>query len=301
MAHPLEAYLKGLRSDRSTGSATDELSYYGTLRELLNSIGEELDPEVCCLTNPSSRGSGLPDGGLFTADQIQDCGVDELVAGQKPARGVIEVKGTGDEVEAVAASEQVGTYLEGYGQVLVTNYRDFLLVERGSGGEARTLEGFNLAESEEDFWAETQTPRKIANEKGERFADYLKRVMTHGAPLSAPEDVAWLLASYAREALARVEAAAELPALAALRGALEEALGMEFEGEKGEHFFRSTLVQTLFYGIFSAWVIWSRENPPTSEEQFNWHEAGWTLHVPMIAALYQQIAQPTRHQRPAIA
>ena len=30
---------------------------------------------------------------------------------------------------------------------------------------------------------------------------------------------------------------------------------MTFEGAKGDHFFRSTLVQTLFYGMFSAWVI----------------------------------------------
>ena len=36
---------------------------------------------------------------------------------------------------------------------------------------------------------------------------------------------------------------------------------MHFEGEKGEHFFRSTLVQTLFYGVFSAWVLWRREQP----------------------------------------
>jgi phosphate/sulfate permease len=40
-----------------------------------------------------------------------------------------------------------------------------------------------------------------------------------------------------------------------VRTALEEALGMTFEGAKGDHFFRSTLVQTLFYGMFSAWVI----------------------------------------------
>jgi hypothetical protein len=44
-----------------------------------------------------------------------------------------------------------------------------------------------------------------------------------------------------------------------VRTALEEALGLKFEGEKGEHFFRSSLVQTLFYGVFSAWVLWSKQ------------------------------------------
>ena len=36
---------------------------------------------------------------------------------------------------------------------------------------------------------------------------------------------------------------------------------MKFEGDRGAAFFRSTLVQTLFYGIFSAWVLWARQTP----------------------------------------
>ena len=71
-----------------------------------------------------------------------------------------------------------------------------------------------------------------------------------------PKDVAWFIASYARDALNRVEDAGGLPALANVRAALEEALGVTFEAERGAHFFRSTLVQTLFYassppGFFS--------------------------------------------------
>jgi hypothetical protein len=82
--------------------------------------------------------------------------------------------------------------------------------------------------------------------------------MLHAAPLADPKDVAWFLASDARDARARLEAAAELPALATVRKALEEALGLTFAGERGEHFFRSSLVQTLVYGVFSAWVLWHR-------------------------------------------
>jgi hypothetical protein len=44
-------------------------------------------------------------------------------------------------------------------------------------------------------------------------------VLMHAAPLETPADVAWVLASYAREALARMERA-ELPALASVRSAL---------------------------------------------------------------------------------
>ena len=50
-------------------------------------------------------------------------------------------------------------------------------------------------------------------------------------------------------------AADESPPLAAVRAALEDALGVRFEGERGARFFHSTLVQTLFYGVFSAWVV----------------------------------------------
>ena len=113
------------------------------------------------------------------------------------------------------------------------------------------------------------------------------------APLSAPQDLAWFLASYARDAKARVENHKDLSALAAVRDALEEALGMKFTGDKGEHFFRSTLVQTIFYGVFSAWVLWHRERPDRTDA-FNWHESAWSLRVPFIRALYDEIATPTK-------
>jgi len=105
--------------------------------------------------------------------------------------------------------------------------------------------------------------------------------------------VAWFLASYAREAKARIDSHEDLSALAAVRTALEEALGMKFTGEKGEHFFRSTLTQTLFYGIFSAWVLWHRESPDRTDP-FNWRVAEWSLRVPFIRALYEEVATPSK-------
>ena len=69
---------------------------------------------------------------------------------------------------------------------------------------------------------------------------------------------------------------------------MQEALGLRFEGPKGEHLFRSTLVQTLFYGLFSAWV----EVAQDGQANFDWHAAGWTLHVPFVDTLFQRIATP---------
>jgi hypothetical protein len=83
-----------------------------------------------------------------------------------------------------------------------------------------------------------------------------------------------------------------LPALAGVRKALEEALGLTFEGEKGEHFFRSTLVQTLFYGVFSAWVLWSKQHPPASKERFDWRHTAYFLRVPVLRKLFHEVAEP---------
>jgi predicted helicase len=76
-----------------------------------------------------------------------------------------------------------------------------------------------------------------------------------------------------------------------LKDAIETALGVHFQGEEGDHFFKSTLVQTLFYGIFSGWVIWARQGnrPP-----FDWRTAAWVLSVPMIRTLFSEIVNPMR-------
>ncbi|MBI3946622.1 MAG: N-6 DNA methylase [Armatimonadetes bacterium] len=288
--HPLEAYIRELRDIRATGAAVQETSYYGALANLLNAVGATLRPPVRCVLQLQNRGAGLPDGGLFAADQFEKRATEPL-PGQMPARGVIEVKGTGEDAWVVADGPQVTRYWGLYHQVLVTNYRDFVLIGRGPDGAPARLETYRLAESEAAFRAAAAHPRRVAEEHGVRILEYLKRVMLRETTLAAPDEVAWFLASYARDARARLEAS-DLPALDTLRRALEESLGMTFEGPRGEHFFRSTLVQTLFYGVFSAWVLWSKERAPTDTARFDWRTAAWYLPVPMIQVLFSQVAVP---------
>jgi hypothetical protein len=296
--NPLETYIRELYDIRSTGAATPETSYYGPLAALLNEAGKTLKPKVRCIINLKNRGGGLPDGGLFTPDQFQKTAMEPL-PGAVPARGVIEVKPVSVDAWLTADGEQVSRYWGKYRQVLVTNLKDFLLVGQDAEGNQVKLETYRLAPNEADFWREAAHPRRLAATHGERFLEYLKRVMLQAAPLAAPKDLAWFLASYARDAKARIEGVA-LPALDTLRNALEEALGLKFEGtkadpEKGEHFFRSTLVQTIFYGVFSAWVLWSKQHPPTDlKARFRWREATWHLHVPMIKALFEQLSMPSK-------
>lgn len=290
----VEAYLKDLSEIYRTGGGVAEESYYTALENLLNEIGRKLKPRVRCVGQLRDTGAGAPDFGLFTSNQFQRAKDARPIDAQLPARGVIECKPWNDDSFARTKSAQVSKYWKRYNLVLVTNYRDFALVGRGDDGKPLRLESFRLAESENAFHAMLAHPQKTAQAHGERLVEFLRRALLHGAPLTDPEDLAWFLASYAREARFRIEEKADLPALGGLKKALEDALGMKFEGDKGEHFFRATLVQTLFYGVFSSWVLWSRENRDHPNWKFRWHDTTWTLHVPMIESLFDQIATPKR-------
>jgi hypothetical protein len=260
----LESYLVELRDIRASGGAVPVTSGYGALATLLNEIGHHLKPRVRCFINLSDTGAGIPDGGLFVANQLQK-GADPL-PGQVPQRGAIEVKAPSANAREVARGEQVAKYLEKYRQVLVTSYREFVLAGYNAEGKAKPLESYSLAPTEREFWTLASQPHKGAAAHSERLTDFLKRAMLRQAQIIAPQELAWFLASYAREARARVEEGGELPALTTTRQALEQALGMTFEGERGEHFFRSTLVQTLFYGLFAAWVFWAEQHEPTDTQ-----------------------------------
>ena len=288
----VEAYFTDLGRVRASGGATGERSSYGPLANLLNAVGASLKPKVFCVGELADQGAGHPDFGLYAAKQVQKGRPRE---GQTPGRGVVEVKAVGDDAWLTAAGNQVSRYQGRYRLVLVTNARDFVLVGEDAAGRPARLETFRLADSAETFARLLEKPRAYARDVGAGLGEYLARALSHRAALVEPKDLAWLLASYARDGLARVEAAGDAPSLKAVRSALEEALGVLFEGDKGARFFHSTLVQTLFYGVFSAWVLWARQMPPPTGK-FNWHEAVWHLRAPVLRALFQQLSDPGRLQ-----
>ena len=288
----VDTYFADLRRVRASGGSTGELSSYGPLANLLNAVGSLLKPKVFCVGELADQGAGHPDFGLFAAKQVQRGKPRE---GQIPERGVVEVKAAGDDAWLTAEGAQVSRYWNHYRLVLVTNTRDFVLVGEDASGRPAKLEAFRLADSAEAFERRLEQPRAFARSKGAGLGEYLCRALAHSAALAEPKDLAWLLASYARDGLARVEAAGGAPQLAAVRAALEEALGVRFEGEKGARFFRSTLVQTLFYGVFSAWVLWARQTPPPAGA-FDWRTAVWHLRAPVLRALFQQLSDPGRLQ-----
>ena len=284
----VKEYFSDLRRIRASGGATSELSTYPALANLINAVGATLRPKVFCVVELANQGAGHPDIGLYASGQVKK---GKPGPGQMPERGVVEVKGPGDDAWLTADSSQVSGYWEKYGLALVTNTRDFVLLGEDAAGGPSKMETFRLADSEGEFEAQLQKPRAFARKVGAGLGEYLCRALSHPATIAEPSHLAWLLASYARDGLARVEGAADSTSLSVLRSALEDALGVKFEDEQGAAFFRSTLVQTLFYGVFSAWVLWSRENPPR-DDKFDWRLAVWHLRAPVLRALFQQLSNP---------
>ncbi len=306
----VETYFADLRRVHASGGATGERSSYGPLANLLNAAGAALKPKVFCVQELADQGAGHPDFGLYAARQVQRGQPRE---GQTPERGVVEVKAADDDAWLTAAGGQVSRYWDRYRLVLVTNTRDFVLMGEDAAGHPAKLETFRLADGADDFRRKLEKPRAFAREVGAGLGEYLCRALSHRAALAEPKDLAWLLASYARDGLARVEAAGDALSLELVRKALEEALGVRFEGERGTRFFRSTLVQTLFYGVFSAWVLWARVGSPNvpanvspanappgnagvPPASFHWREAVWHLRAPVLRALFQQLSDPGRLQ-----
>jgi hypothetical protein len=281
-------YIADLRAIRSTGSATAETSFYPPLDRLFNAAGETLKPAVLFSTQLRNSGAGLPDGGFFPQPKRQRRSAEpELL--QNPERGVVEIKPADYNLDALATDPQTIRYLRQYGLVLITNLRQFRLLGLNPSDTVRVLESYTLAISAADLWSAPLT--NFAKHK-DPFPDFLARVMLYRAPLVQPKDVAWLLASYAREARARAEDH-PLASFDAVKKALQESLGIRFESEKGEHFFRSTLVQTLFYGIFSAWVLWRRAPEGRAPgAHFDWRLSAYYLRVPVLRKLFGEVSEP---------
>ena len=229
--HPLSLYLADCRARHQTGAVTPETSYYGPLETLLNAVGQKLKkPRVHCCMGLQNQGGNMPDGGLFTQEQIPK-GEETAPSGQKPSRGVIEAKPFKDELSKLAAGTQVARYWNEHSQVLVTNFREFALIGRDHLGQPVRHEFYRLAVSETEFWQLAAKPEQAEKEHGQRLLDFLERCLRRPAPLTDPKDVAWFLASYARDARGRIEHSQAHRQVETVRQAFEQSLGIKVEDE----------------------------------------------------------------------
>lgn len=284
---PALEYLQSLAAKRASGEAVPEESFYGPLEALLDTFGHQVG--VRAVMQLADRGAGHPDGGLFDAEQLSRAGGAEAAFDvQLPTHGAVEVKPAEVDLDEVLARQQIRQYREHYGSVLVTNLRQFQLVTTAPDGSVHYGERFSLADDAETFWA--LASGRPSDSLLAELMGYLRRTLAHRAPITRPSDLAAVLAGHARSAMTRVESG-DLAALSPVREALAQTLGISFDGEQGERFFRSTLVQTLFYGVFSAWVLAHRHG---KGESFDWRHAAWWLRVPMTRALFEQVAVASR-------
>ncbi|HYC05915.1 MAG TPA: type ISP restriction/modification enzyme [Azospirillaceae bacterium] len=300
---PVHAYLTALHQARGTRSASPERSLYGAFQALVNEIGKGLKPKVFCVQELADAGAGRPDFGLFVVSQLSfdDLGAPSPMA-PLPERGVVEAKAPAIPLDQIVGSRQVADYWERYGLVLVTNFRAFAVLGKDAGGRLKEYERFILADTEDQFWGYAAHPGTLPKEKEQRLLEFLRRALLYNVSLSQPRDVAAFLASFARDCLALLESAASLSLdnpdrrfdrLALVRESLEASLGIKFDTKKGLHFFHSTLVQTLFYGLFSAWVIWHRT--PADKRTlatFSAYGAAWHMKLPVLRSLFEQVYNP---------
>lgn len=289
-------YFSEMSRTHNTQGGTKEESHYPALTALLNAIGEDLS--VVCVSQLKDQGADHPDFGLYAAEQA-DRPPPVMGQAEPPKHGVIEAKGVEANLVGLDKSDQVKKYLRGYELVITTNYREFCLFRKVGGG-AELLETLTIADSAIDYWemiATAKSRQTAARQHGPRLWEFLKRSMNYASSISEPKHVAAFLASYAREALAKVEAANQSDKntdLQILKDELEAGLGKAFEGKtksQGDHLFCSMLVQTLFYGMFSAWAAHVRKG---SDDSFNWKLAGWAITIPVIKNIFERLAGPSQ-------
>jgi len=285
----LHSYASEVQS-LSESSTTSEASFYPAIRALLVPILKDLGLSTDVRINTRERRAGggvdLPDIALYDGggDFIVVCG---------------EVKSPPEDLPDIAAStdrnDQIGRYLAQTGVVLLCNVRGFglLTVAPGHTAPGPVPPSARHLEHMVELW-----PSESAFRLGRPFnramipalIELIEMAVTCYAPIAEPETLARILAIQARRAKA------SLPenftqAISTLAEDFGTALGIRFEGKEGEEFFRSSLVQTVFYGLFAGWLLWSRSK---EDGQFSWRDLPEYLKIPFLGELIYEIQHPRR-------
>ncbi|TIS16130.1 MAG: helicase, partial [Mesorhizobium sp.] len=123
------------------------------------------------------------------------------------------------------------------------------------------------------------------------LVELLQTTVLDSVPIGEPATLARVLALQAKAAKAALPR--DLRGLESLLEDYKDALGLSFDldDEEGREFFRSTLVQTAFYGLFAAWALWQREQDGTS---FDWDRVNRYLRIPFLAGLFHEFRNPSR-------
>lgn len=294
MTNPLfdaiATYCSDTRSLEALPTST-ETTFYPDVRSLLTAVlrSEKLPFDV--RTGTSEKGNGSHDMPDFV---LGDSGLFVGVYG--------EVKRASTTLQALAVStdqkDQIGRYLAQTGVVLLCNVRGFGLLTCVAGyvrdGVTPVPPAMRNLEKIVDLWSAVSggATSKVDPAAAVDLVDIVTRAVTDLARIGAPADLAKILARQARDAKDALPD--DLKPLKPLLDDYRQALGLAFEvdDEKGARFFRSSLVQSVFYALFAAWILWDKE--ANADAVFDIEAAEEFLPIPFLGALLHDIRHPSR-------
>lgn len=281
LAAAIDHYVKETKRLRAI-ETSNEPTFYPLVANLLAAILKHGRLPFEARTGTSEGG---PDGRAQPDFVLGDAGLFVAVFG--------EVKLPEEELPDIAASvernNQIGRYLTQTGVVLICNVRAFGLLVVRAGYERKRGVPVPPEERELLSTVDLWEPDPLRPQTLERLVEVVERSVTDYAPIADPADLAKILARQARDAKEAVPA--DLRPLAPLLDDFRQALGLSFDigDEKGDRFFRSSLVQTAFYSLFAAWILWDRTKDAAA---FDIGKAQAHLRIPFLEQLFYDLQHP---------
>jgi hypothetical protein len=265
---PLDDFLKKVRVLRKTGQGTAEQSFYPAVFGLLDALGHAGTVKRAALAHPAGLDGDFPDVALY--ERVSNV----LVL-------PVEVKPASVKIKTLLASTQAKDYARtfGGGTVLLTNLREWVVGRLDDSGALVEDGRVTLAVDETDL-DKVLTPGAAAFRDLTLLVESACQVRGSHA---APKGVARLLAYHARNMRDAIEAAGDPKVLlASINKALADGLQIDLD----EKMLVPTVVQTLVYGEFAAWL--SVADP----QHFDWMQASYRLNVPVFAEILHESLRP---------
>lgn len=256
----LTTYLREIRN--LYGEGTPENTYVPTLSNFLGRILEG----GSVIPWPKGNKEGLPDIGIKANGVIE---------------GYVEAEALETPLDRNKKGQEQGVRYSKEAPTLLTNFYEFRIIDRGEEVRRFTLGKDGLL---------SKPISEVVADAEDELLDFLRHWAGLHTPIASPGALAERLSEYAKEALRRLEAAPQ-DSLKPLRDSMEKALGISISDSSSGHFFQSSIVQALFYGLFSAWVNAVQRG---AGQTFELREASSYLQVPLVVELFEELTQPRR-------
>lgn len=268
-----------------------ETTFYPDIKSLLTAVLRLENLPFDVRTGTSEKGKSSHDMPDFV---LGDGAVFVGVYGEVKRASI----GLEDLAVSIAQNDQIGRYLAQTGVVLLCNVRAFgLLVCKPAyvrDGVTPVPPAQRLLQKTVDLWSAVTAgaKSKVDTEALATLVDIITRAVTDLARIGAPADLAKILARQARDAKDALPE--DLKPLKPLLDDYRQALGLAFDvdDDMSARFFRSSLVQSVFYALFAAWILWDKQAKPGAV--FDVDDAHSFLPIPFLNALLHDIRHPSR-------